>query len=82
MTVQIKWKAMTFQEKHNVIQKVEANPNTTVFRCLCYFYTDFRWSIMTGVQLIFLCPKVKESSGVATLFPSCSDNVRLYIFLF
>jgi hypothetical protein len=29
MAVQIKWEAVTYQEKHNVVQKEEENPNTT-----------------------------------------------------
>jgi hypothetical protein len=51
MVVQIKLKAMTFQDKHDIIQKGEANPNTCS-DVLCYFYTAFRWSIMTCVQLL------------------------------
>jgi hypothetical protein len=40
-----KWKAVSLQEKHNIIQKVEANLNHAVFR----------WSFMTCVfLLIFL----------------------------
>jgi hypothetical protein len=40
--VQIKWKAMILQEKLNIIQKVEENPNGTHVQILCYFYTIFR----------------------------------------
>lgn len=38
VTVQIKCKAMTLQEKFNITQKVEENPNNT-YSDVCYFYT-------------------------------------------
>jgi hypothetical protein len=54
--VPIKWQAMTLQEKLNIIQKAEENPNNA-HSDVCYFYTTFRWFIMICVLLICLALK-------------------------
>jgi hypothetical protein len=68
---------MTLQEKLNIVQKMVANPNS-MCSGVCIFYTVFRWSIVTCVVFIFLSIEVKNSSGVATAFPCCLNNIHVY----